>query len=130
MRACFCLPPAARWSQALASVCFPRSNAPDSSRSRRSKTRTGAPDRSENAPMISRAAVVPGTFSALVFRDLGGVQIVQRDVDLVRKVIVVKESFVRKFWPDQEPLGKHIDQDEVVGMVEDVRFSRFNAPPE
>src|SRR5205823_645478 len=47
-----------------------------------------------------------------------------------RKVIMVNESFVKKFWPDQEPLGKHIDQDEVIGMVKDVRFSRFNAPPE
>ena len=64
---------------------------------------------------------------------LRGREFSQEDTDLGRKVVVVNESFAEKFWPGREPLGKHIQQhvqeSEVIGVVKDVRFSRFDAPP-
>ncbi len=81
-------------------------------------------------PHVSFGDVGPGVFAALGIPVLHGREINRTDVEQGRKVIVVNESFVRKFWPDAEPLGKHIDQDEVIGVVKDARFNRFDAPPE
>ena len=47
-----------------------------------------------------------------------------------RGVVIVNESFVRKFWPGQEPLGKHIRQWEVVGVVQDARLDGFHERPD
>ncbi len=81
-------------------------------------------------PLVHFGDVGPGVFAALGIPVLHGREISRPDVEQGRKVIVVNESFVRKFWPDQEPLGKHIEQDEVIGVVKDARFSQFDAPPE
>src|SRR6266516_4435845 len=74
--------------------------------------------------------VGPGAFSGLGVPVLRGREMEETDLEHNRNVIVVNESFVRKFWPDQEPLGKHINQDEVIGVVKDIRFKGFDAPPE
>ena len=81
-------------------------------------------------PMVSYAMVGPGVFTALGIPLLRGREMDQTDLDLDRKVVVVNESFVRKFWPDQEPLGKHIQQAEVIGVVKDIRYSRLDVPCE
>jgi len=81
-------------------------------------------------PHVSFGDVGPGVFAALGIPVLYGREINRTDVEQGRKVIVVNESFVKKFWPDQQPIGKHVDQDEVIGVVKDARFNRFDAPPE
>ena len=86
----------------------------------------------DNSRVIVYADVGPGAFGGMGVTVLRGREFSQEDTDLGRKV-VVNESFVEKFWPGQEPLGKHIQQhvqeSEVIGVVKDVRFSRFNARP-
>jgi hypothetical protein len=52
------------------------------------------------------------------------------DVESDRGVVVVNESFVRKFWPNQEPLGKRIRRWEVVGVVKDACLDGFHERPE
>ena len=47
-----------------------------------------------------------------------------------RRVALVNESFVRKFWPEQEPLGKQIQGYEIIGVVQDARSFRFDLAPE
>jgi putative ABC transport system permease protein len=42
------------------------------------------------------------------------------------KAVIVNEAFVRRFWPDQDPIGKHVGGGpvpvfEVIGVVGDVR---------
>jgi predicted permease len=78
---------------------------------------------------IHFADVGPDTFAALGVPVLRGREINHIDLELGRKVVVVNESFVRKFWPDQEPLGKQIQNDEVVGVVRDARVGRFDVLP-
>jgi len=75
------------------------------------------------------ADVGPNTFAALGIPVLYGREIAFADLELDRKVAVVNESFVRKFWPDQEPLGRRIGDFEVIGVVKDARFGRFDVPP-
>ncbi len=86
---------------------------------------------SQGAPlMVGFTYVGLGAFSAMGVPVLHGREMELRDFDLNRKVVVVNESFVKKFWPDQQPIGKHINQDEVIGVVKDIRFKRFDEPPE
>ncbi|HYV32977.1 MAG TPA: ABC transporter permease, partial [Candidatus Binatia bacterium] len=70
-------------------------------------------------------------FAALGVPVLRGREIVHTDLELHRSLALVNESFANKFWPGQEPLGKRIQSldVEVVGVVKDVRYSRFDAPP-
>jgi predicted permease len=82
-----------------------------------------------NPVMVNFADVGPDTFAALGIPILYGREINPTDVNLGRKVIVVNESFVNQFWSGQEPLGKHIQQNEVIGVVKDVRFNRLDSPP-
>ncbi len=82
-----------------------------------------------NPVMVNFADVGPDTFAALGIPILYGREINPTDIDLDRKVIVVNESFVNQFWSGQEPLGKHIQQNEVIGVVRDVRFNRLDSPP-
>jgi predicted permease len=72
----------------------------------------------------------PAMFAAMGIPLLRGREFTLEDVESDRKVVVVNESFVRKFWPDQEPLGKHIRQSEVVGVVKDACLDGFHERPD
>jgi predicted permease len=72
----------------------------------------------------------PGTFATMGIPVLRGREFTQEDVELGRGIVVVNESFVRKYWPGQEPLGRHIRQWEVVGVVQDARLSELDERPE
>ena len=77
------------------------------------------------------AEVGPDVFAALGVPVLRGREIGHTDIELDRSFALVNESFVNKFWPGQKPLGKRIQSldVEVVGVVKDVRYSRFVIPP-
>jgi macrolide transport system ATP-binding/permease protein len=74
--------------------------------------------------------VGPGMFGVLGIPLLRGRDFNQEDVESGRRIVIVNESFVRKFWPGQEPLGKHIRQWEVVGVVQDACLDRFDERPD
>ncbi|MBI4327953.1 MAG: ABC transporter permease [Chloroflexi bacterium] len=82
-----------------------------------------------NPVMINLADIGPNTFAALGIPVLHGREMDYTDLELGRKVAVVNESFVRKYWPDTEPVGKQIQNFEVIGVVKDARFGRFDEPP-
>ena len=54
-----------------------------------------------------------------------GRQFDERDGDGAAKVALVNETFARRFWPGQSPIGKHVGEGvnrfEIVGVVADVR---------
>ncbi len=81
-------------------------------------------DRSE-AHTASMRFVTPGFFAALGIplhqgRDVGESDTIDRPF-----AAVVSESFVRRYWPDQDPVGRHfqfaLHDRVVVGVVGDVR---------
>jgi predicted permease len=53
------------------------------------------------------------------------------------KVIMINEAAARKFWPDEDPIGKHIavgqggfnDSAEVIGIVGDIRYGQMVEKP-
>ncbi len=69
--------------------------------------------------------VTPGYFRTLGIPLLRGRDISDGDHRERQAVAVVSESFVRRYWPNEEALGKHFTfafaDREVVGVVKDVR---------
>ena len=74
--------------------------------------------------------VGPGMFGVLGIPIRRGRDFSQEDVESGRRIVIVNESFARKFWPGRDPLGMHIRQWEVVGVVQDAQLDRFDERPD
>ena len=58
----------------------------------------------------------------------------ERDTDKSPPVVIINETFARRFWPDEDPLGKRVSLSgpkgpwsEVVGVARDTRHQRLEA---
>jgi len=71
-------------------------------------------------------AVGADMFTAIGIPILRGRDFSQDDIDAGRKVAIVNESLVQKYWPDQSPLGKFIRGREVIGVVKDACFNEYD----
>ncbi|HEY7180235.1 MAG TPA: ABC transporter permease, partial [Blastocatellia bacterium] len=69
---------------------------------------------------------------------LAGRAFTKRDDSRAPKVVVVNQSFARKFFPDESPIGKRFtfdqkkpDEYEIIGLVKDAKYrrQRDDAPP-
>jgi predicted permease len=83
--------------------------------------------RDDNSASMNR--VTPGYFDAIGSPILRGRGISEQDTATSRHVAVVNEAFARKFFRDDDPLGKHFGRDglpsgqyEVVGLAKDARY--------
>ncbi len=69
--------------------------------------------------------VTPGFFSTLGIPIQQGRGVSESDTADRPWVAVVSESFVKRYWPDEQPIGRHftfgLHDREVVGVVSDVR---------
>jgi putative ABC transport system permease protein len=69
--------------------------------------------------------VTPGFFATLGIPIHAGRDVSESDTADRPYVAVVSESFVRRYWPNQQPLGRHFDfglhDREVIGVVGDIR---------
>ena len=69
--------------------------------------------------------VTPGFFATLGIPIKSGRDVSEADTDDRPYVAVVSESFVRRYWPDEQPIGRHFEfglhDREVIGVVGDVR---------
>jgi putative ABC transport system permease protein len=78
-------------------------------------------------PFVDIEAISPQWFQTMRVPLLGGREFTDADNALAPKVIILNETFARRFWPNQNPIGKHVvvgrgpDPSEVVGMAADVR---------
>ena len=93
------------------------------------------PGRAASAPraMVSRAG--PGYFQAMGTRLVRGRDFTERDDEKSTPVAVVNETFARRFWPGEDPVGRRFRQGgpaspplEVVGVVEDGKYAGLNEP--
>ena len=80
--------------------------------------------RSEGKTASLRFAT-PGFFAAMKIPVRRGREIEETDERTKPMVAVVSESFVRRFWPNEDPIGKHFTfataERTVVGIVADIR---------
>jgi putative ABC transport system permease protein len=75
-----------------------------------------------HAPVCFVNGISPGYFKTLGIRLISGRDFTANDTTNRPSVVIINESMARAFWPGESPLGKFIDSDEVVGVVNDVRF--------
>ncbi len=84
-------------------------------------TGRSAPPRGSE-PMRYRNGVSPGYFDVLGMRVIAGRDFTTADTAGRPPVVIINETLARTYWPDESPLGQRINGEEIVGVVNDVRF--------
>ena len=68
--------------------------------------------------------ITPGYFEALQIQVLMGRSFTEADGADSQHVAIVNQTFARKFFPGEDPIGRHVDKSIViVGVVEDVAIA-------
>ncbi len=91
-----------------------------------------SPEGQPNVPLSQRPfldieAISPRWFQTMRVPLRGGREFTGADNAQAPKVVIVNETFARRFWPNQNPVGKHVvvgrwpDAAEVVGVAADVK---------
>lgn len=84
-------------------------------------------------PLTALRQVSPGYFEALQIPLLRGRLFTDKDIAGGQLVVIVNQTMAKRYWPGQNPIGKHLAnsrdmiQREIVGIVGDVRFSSLSA---
>jgi putative ABC transport system permease protein len=90
------------------------------------------------APYVEYNIVSPEYFRMFGMRLLRGRDFTDRDVKDAPGVVIISEAFARRYWPDQNPLGKTVTLGrgdnaqtcEVIGVVSDVRDNELKVAPQ
>ncbi|MBZ5496079.1 MAG: ABC transporter permease [Acidobacteriia bacterium] len=104
-----------------------------------SSSQTGArpegytPPPSANDPLIDYATVDYGYFAAMGIPVLRGRGFSETDNVSAPPVIVINETFAQRFWPGQDPIGKHVRtgrKDQlVIGVVKNGKYFSLGEEP-
>jgi putative ABC transport system permease protein len=84
-------------------------------------------------PVIATRQVSPGYFDTVRTPLLRGRVFTEKDTAGGLPVVVVNQTTATRYWPGQDPIGKHLAnsrdgvQREIVGVVADVKFGGLNA---
>ncbi len=88
----------------------------------------GGQDLEHGNPGANGRSVSPAYFRTLGIPLLRGRSFDERDSVAAARVMIVNETFARRFFPGQDPIGRHVTYStdrircEVVGLVRDVRL--------
>ncbi|HYL65398.1 MAG TPA: ABC transporter permease [Candidatus Methylomirabilis sp.] len=89
----------------------------------------------EDDPSADRYSISPGYLQAMRIPLLRGRGFDDHDIATSNKVVLVNESMVRQFWPNEDPIGKRLRMGDttgpwktVVGVVGDVLHRGLDAP--
>ncbi|HMG32731.1 MAG TPA: ABC transporter permease [Blastocatellia bacterium] len=66
------------------------------------------PPAPESAPVAHYAVISPDYFNAVGIPLLAGRRFTEQDADEARGVVVISASMARRYWPDEDPVGKRI----------------------
>lgn len=81
----------------------------------------------QQRPFVDIEAITPQWFQTMRVPLDGGREFNDGDNAQASKVVIVNETFARRFWPNQNPVGKHVtvgrwpEPAQVVGVAADVR---------
>jgi putative ABC transport system permease protein len=85
----------------------------------------GQPEDLAHRRMASLRLVTPGYFAAMAIPILAGRDIAPSDTHHAPAVALVSQSFVRRYWPGENPLGRHFEignlDREVIGVVGEIK---------
>ncbi len=98
----------------------------------------GRPDPGEEDQPSARYSITcPNYFQTMEIPLVGGREFTEQDSQNAPGVIVINETLARRYWPDEDPIGKRIkiggfDSDApwltIVGIAQDVRQSGLDQP--
>ncbi len=95
-----------------------------------------AVESSATAPRALNNRITPGYFSAMGTRLIDGREFTEQDDEKATRVAIVNETFARRFWPGEKPLGKRFSLGgtdapmiEVVGIAEDGKYAGLTEDP-
>jgi putative ABC transport system permease protein len=86
-----------------------------------------APDLGPKNPVAEGRSITPEYFNVLGIPLLRGRAFSDRDTAVAHHVTIINEAFARRFFPGQDPVGKHVTYStdritcEIVGVARDVR---------
>ena len=92
-------------------------------------------DSRASQPFAHIGSVSGGYFAAMGIPLIAGRTFAESDADNGPGVVIASEALARKYWPGENPVGKHLrfDQNDpwmtVVGLVADVRQLGLSEPP-
>ncbi len=78
---------------------------------------------------FNEVRVGPAFFHTMGMPLLKGSELDLRDVGSDRQKVLVNESFVRRYWPGQDVLGRQFLRAEIIGVVRDSRIYSLAEPP-
>ncbi len=85
---------------------------------------------------VNRVRIAPTFFETMEIPVVRGRAFTERDNGKAPKVALINEAAVRKFFPDEDPLGKRFGNTpetsgdiEVVGVVKDIMYNALREPP-
>jgi putative ABC transport system permease protein len=85
----------------------------------------GHPEDLANRRTASLRFVTPGFFSAMGIPLFAGRDVRETDAEHAPYVALISRSFVKRYWPGEDPLGRHIDignhDRRIIGVVGDIR---------
>ncbi len=95
-------------------------------------------DAQRNAMSAVYYPVTPGMFATLHSPLLRGRDFTERDSATAPWVAIINQTMARTFWPNEDPIGKHVTLDlvpdeqprEIIGIAGDVKVSRIQTKPE
>jgi putative ABC transport system permease protein len=91
-----------------------------------------APAEPGQNPVAWYSSVTPGYFRAMGIRLLRGRVFSEADNADAPKTVLISETMARRYFPDEDPLGKRLvfgggsDPREIVGVISDVKFFGLN----
>jgi len=86
--------------------------------------------RAGESVMTNQVYVTPGYFETFEIPVLSGRAFTEADGPSAQPVVMINETFARKFFAEANPVGRHVNQKLVVGVVADTLLSsaaRLNA---
>jgi putative ABC transport system permease protein len=97
----------------------------------------GAPLEPESSRLVYFNAISPGYFATVGMHLRAGRDFTEADTATAGKVVIVNESLARRFFPNQNPVGRRISigrderrQDlEIVGIAGDAKYQRLQESP-
>jgi predicted permease len=92
------------------------------------------PMKESEMPVVAVRMVSPEYFKTSRIRMLAGRDFADADAFGTRAVVIVSEGTAKRFWPNQDPIGKHLtltmmtkEVAEVVGVVHEVKIGSLEA---
>ncbi len=93
-------------------------------------------ERTANTPRAMSNRVTPGYFGAMQTRLVQGREFTEQDNEQAVPVVIVNETFARRFWPNESPLHKRFRFGrateplvEIVGVAQDGKYAGLNEDP-